>query len=397
MEIRPIDPREMPEAHSIYLRAFSRADPPGYAPDPLEYKHVRAAYVDGRMAACLTLFPFQTQLDGRMLPAVGVGDVSTLPEYRLQGCARALMESALAEMRLTGVALSMLYPFSHAFYRKFGYAFACPRQEAYLPLRQLSGRKAPGFARAWRPGEDAADIKRLYAAFIRGRNLACDRDALRFSAPLWADRLVYDPASDGRETYLWYAPGGEALAYAQLCRETFEGRRILRLRDFAYDGARGLNALLVLLSGLREPSGQVVWRIPDDLRPQALLPEPNDAPVALRSGGMARVIDPALCLSALKTPRGTGRFTLRITDAQITANSGAYRVSFDHGASHAERLALDAPCDIDLPVRALAPLVLGAFSYDDWLCTPGASPARANEDTLRAVFARKSVYLNEIF
>ena len=75
----------------------------------------------GRLMGRMLLSDYRTRIGENWLKLVGISSVATLPEYRRAGVMREMFKGMLPRMYERGAALSGLYPFSHAFYRKFGY------------------------------------------------------------------------------------------------------------------------------------------------------------------------------------------------------------------------------------------------------------------------------------
>lgn len=95
-------------------------------PTPDELNNNLAVFVDGTMAARLTNHSYEQIVRGVWRSASGIGGVATLPEYRRQGHIRRLFDATFADMRAKQQAVSVLFPFSHAFYGKFGYVRTNP-------------------------------------------------------------------------------------------------------------------------------------------------------------------------------------------------------------------------------------------------------------------------------
>ena len=57
---------------------------------------------DGRLMAHMIHHRFQFRMDGRWIPAGGIGAVSTLPEYRNRGAVRAIFRELLLEAHREG-------------------------------------------------------------------------------------------------------------------------------------------------------------------------------------------------------------------------------------------------------------------------------------------------------
>ena len=63
----------------------------------------------------------QTRFAGSNITTLAIGGVGTAPEYRRNGCVRAMFEEILPKAKENGWAVSILHPFSFSYYRKFGY------------------------------------------------------------------------------------------------------------------------------------------------------------------------------------------------------------------------------------------------------------------------------------
>ena len=91
----------------------------------------------------MILLDYQTRIGDKWLPLTGIGGVATLPEYRRAGVIRGIFKHILPRMYENGIAISGLYPFSHAFYRKFGYEVTSGISTASVGLDQLRAFPMP--------------------------------------------------------------------------------------------------------------------------------------------------------------------------------------------------------------------------------------------------------------
>ncbi len=125
LTIRPILPDELEQV--AYLRAigFGRSQEqtltdlqhnPRY-----NFSHIIVAEDEGEMIGTAAVFPVQMWLSGVPISLGAVAGLTVLPEFRRRGVAAKLMEFAIVRMFAEGLALSALFPFSHKYYRKFGY------------------------------------------------------------------------------------------------------------------------------------------------------------------------------------------------------------------------------------------------------------------------------------
>ena len=78
----------------------------------------------GEIRATAAVLPLEVFFHGRTVPMGGIAAVATHPAYRRWGYAQELMQAALREMRERNVHLSMLHPFAHSYYRRYGWELA---------------------------------------------------------------------------------------------------------------------------------------------------------------------------------------------------------------------------------------------------------------------------------
>ena len=141
MKIRKINNNERLEILKGDLYAYSHwtnQDLPRSHLTAINPDEVLVAEIDGKIAAALQCFSFQQSVRGTLKPMGGIGGVWTYPEYRNQGCVKALMKSAFLEMRMLGICVSMLTPFKESFYGALGYAIANSTNEINIPIASLS-------------------------------------------------------------------------------------------------------------------------------------------------------------------------------------------------------------------------------------------------------------------
>lgn len=101
------------------------------------------------------------------------------PALRRNGGIRALFEEGLPRARREGYTFSALYPFSHVFYRKFGYELAQVSREAVLEPQALRDDLRGAAEISLVLPEDAEGrtaVRQVYEDYARERNLSLHRD-----------------------------------------------------------------------------------------------------------------------------------------------------------------------------------------------------------------------------
>src|SRR3712207_286161 len=84
----------------------------------LDLEQIHVIEEDGEARASTTVLPLESYVEGEPRPMGGISAVMVHPAYRRRGYAGELMRAVLRDMRDRGVALSLLSPFAHAFYRR---------------------------------------------------------------------------------------------------------------------------------------------------------------------------------------------------------------------------------------------------------------------------------------
>lgn len=309
-------------------------------PDPRRWG---ALSEDGTLAAGLTCHDFRAFLQGETVYNGGIGGVVTHPAYRRQGAIREIFTELLRETRSNGEILSTLYPFSHAFYRKFGYELCDGRVRHTLPLAGLGRIPFEGWARLLVRGDGGAQYEELYARFARRYNLMLATPpqsdaATRFSEPFKGGDFAYN--------YL-IGEGSRPLAFVRFSRNPHD---TMDVQEAFFDGYEGLNALLGYLARFTAEFATIAITLPRGVPLSSLVENPYALKSAPEHSYMARVTNAAAALALLRPEEP---FTVEVCDQFLPENSGVYRVS----AEGAQREA--AAPDIRLSEHALAQLVTG--------------------------------------
>ena len=123
--IRPVLADELPAVAQV--RAIGFGGEPEMALNRLQSNprynapHIVVAIYKGKIIGTTTAFSAKMWLSGVPMKIGAVAGVATLPEYRRKGVAAKMMRFIIGKMFNEGDALSILYPFSPAYYNKFDY------------------------------------------------------------------------------------------------------------------------------------------------------------------------------------------------------------------------------------------------------------------------------------
>lgn len=113
------------------------------------------AYEQNQIIGQLLVLPLNMTVHGMNMPMGGIGFVATYPEHRNKGVMKQLMQVALESMRQQGQLISLLAPFSVAFYRNFGWELFVDKVHYTIPNHAF-----PNF------GKQFDDVKRFSFAVL---------------------------------------------------------------------------------------------------------------------------------------------------------------------------------------------------------------------------------------
>ncbi|AUV83048.1 GNAT family N-acetyltransferase [Salinigranum rubrum] len=317
------------------------------------------------------LVDFRMRVRGAFRPVGGVTAIASPPERRRRGHVGALLDHMHEELRGRDVAVAALWPFSHAFYARFGYGRTNDYLICEFPPDALDAPAAtPETEGTFRrlSADDPDDVDALVALHERStpEPLAVARSPdwwrLRVFRTWTTERFVYgwgdggDGGNGGLRSYLAYRVEDEG-----------EGRTLA----VDYWGAADEEAYRHLLAFLRNHDSQVaqIRFLASDASLLDRLADPDeDVTTKVKPGPMVRVVDVEAALSGLATPASDDRVVLSVRDPRYEWNDGRFAVGVEGGLTTCRAVEAgrgEAEQAVDIDVGALSRLVVGARSATD--------------------------------
>lgn len=357
------------------------------------YKEFLGAFDgSGKLLAVLQCQPHFMWLDGASVKSGGIGNVASLPESRRSGIVRKMFKSICGKMYEDGCVMSYLYPFSHSYYRKFGYELCCDAEVFHASPEDLLGLGFKGEAKQFEPGEngtDPGDIIEIYNTFASQFNIMLDRDAWQ-----WEQKLEHDPVQSKTRTYIVYGEDKKANGYFTYIYDKEGASAELTIRDMAWTDYDGMYNLFAFLGKFFGNVKKIVFDIPPNFVPEYLWKEPLENEITKRPNGMARVINAQKALQTIKKPSGEGSFTIKISDTFMQQNNKSYKVAWKGGESKAREY--EGKCDIECSVMALAQMVTGFVGLEQAQIRRDVK-INGNKEILNEVFQKKMVFIADLF
>ena len=389
MEIRLLKGDERLQAMLIAAVAFhQRLDDLETAKQKIDGETVQqwgAFHRDGTLMAHIINNQFTSWLDGTPVRNGGVGAVSTLPEYRMEGGIREIFRKLLPYAYADGEVISTLYPFNHAFYRKFGYETVCWKSIYEFSPNVLRDYTFAGEAKLWKTGDPVTAWTELYNRFASSWNLALRRDDALMEKALkgnyWKDRKFCYFLSDNNRP----------VAYIIFQDLGHDPLATMEVKDLAWIGPEGFRAILGFLARFSADYATIRLFLPRDIELLSLIRTPLtwDIKETANQGYMIRIINAVRALEAIRKPVGCA-FVIRVSDDLIPENNGTWEVSCA-GVS-------PTPAEPDLCVseKSLGQLVCGAVSLSEALYREDTVVLK-NREVLDRVFVRKPILVEDHF
>jgi predicted acetyltransferase len=399
IEIRKLTEEDLPQLRKIHTvvynlrRDFSKEEPPDPGEHPAHWAW--GVFEGGKLLSGMFEIDYLMRFDGHSVKMSGIGGVGTLPEARKGGHIRRIFKKLLPEAYEKGALFSNLTPFSHDFYRKFGYEIACARNNINIPTSAFSEIKPQGEFIPILPGDDTSPLAEVHSAYITGINHAIHRDYWPENRA-WKTFTKDDPYATGIFIYLWKDERGKAGSYIKYQDTLEEGEHIMSVKELAFIDKKGLYGALSLVTGLSAQYENFKWPMPTFIDPFDFMGDAWSIEMNTTPRDMTRVINVKAALELMRRPLGEGCYSIEVEDEDITANKGKYLVEFGPEGSKVSSTNKNADCSLD--IRVLSQLVTGYRTLENVLYSRRSGiEINGNIETLKRVFTLRPQHITEYF
>ena len=357
--------------------------------------HRWAAFDDEteEMMSTLTVTDFSIRFDGNACKMGGVGGVATLPQYRRRGGIRGCFQTMLPELYADGYDFSYLYPFSTAYYRKFGFECCVQKLHAAVHLGLLTPPKTDGTLRLLENGNPMTDaIRAIDAAWEDQYNMMVQHQAEDYQ---WTEKQ--DPAVKQEFTYVYFSADGTPKAYTSFTPSDQSDGRNLICKRFCFTDKEGFAGLMGLFKSMSSDHMLVKFMLPAVTAMQYLLPEWSLGAVtwSIQPAGMVRAVNVESVLKKAKYA-GDGSLILQIQDPQIKENDRTFAVRFAAGKAVSVEETQSEP-DAVLSIAAFSALIAGVCDFADAAEWMNGLEVRRPTDALSQIFYHKPMMIIDSF
>lgn len=152
----------------------------------LEHHELYGIEEEGGLAAKLHLLSLNVQLNGQELRMGGIAGVATYPEYRRKGFVKELLTFSLKRMKEKGQTISMLHPFSVAFYRKYGWELFSSLKKVKVKQSELKMfKETSGFIKRYNKDNFPPSLEKVYREYSQNFSGMLSRET-----EWWRNRVI---------------------------------------------------------------------------------------------------------------------------------------------------------------------------------------------------------------
>jgi predicted acetyltransferase len=405
-EIRRLTSEDWPSFRRIQAISFNYAvnsSDKNHERDPLDHPDdwVWGAFENGKLVAGTYEIDFLMRFDGHSAKMTGIGGVATLPESRGGGYMRRIFEKLLPESYENGFIFSNLSPFSHDFYRKFGYETACARNNITINTKKLLSIKPYGeFINVMPSGDSSSEIMqelaKIHSTYIGNINHAIQRDYWPDNRA-WKRFIKEEPWARGTFLYLWKDENGIPRSYMKYRIVSDDGDQNVQVTELAFIDKKGLYGCLGLIGGLSTQYENFKWMMPTFIDAFDFLGDDWAVEMSITPRDMTRIINVKSALELMRYPDGQGEYVIEVlNDNTIPANNGKYLIEYGPQGSKVSTTTKDA--DIRCSILSLSQLVTGYRTLENALYSRRDDlEVCSNIKTLKNVFTLRPQHVTEYF
>lgn len=364
--------------------------------EELYYDEKWAAFDDNEnMMAFISTVPAMQNFDGNSVKMTGIGGVSTLPQYRKSGAIRACFNASLTDMHKNGYEFSYLYPFSTAYYNKFGYELCAEMMRYTINLRSIKrSEEANGEMVLVENGSNLDDVKKIYDSFSKNYNMMFVHEDIDYM-----DLKKANPAKDQNYTYLYKSKSGEpkGLMTFSKVKLPIDGFHFnMHCSKFYFSDMEGFEGLLNHTQAFSSYYDHIIFDLPTDIDITNYIPEWALFPYKRENyfHGMVRVINVKAVLQKAKY-RGNGSLVIKISDVQIPENNATFEVNFEN--DRATKISVvESDYDIALSINDFSRFITGTHDVSSFKYIKRLD-VKCDLDKVSKIFYKKPIFINDSF
>ena len=305
------------------------------------------------------------------LRCAAVGGVASKPEHRGKGAVKGIFEALFCDERWD---ISILYPFSSAYYRRLGYESVGRVLSITVPFKEIRGIERTSDAVLFE-GENPQELLDIYNCYAKNNNLCFLRDDIRAYSS--------EPYQSCQYTYIC-----DKKSYVTFSLD--RAKRTVSVKEIIYTDKPSLEKALGFLRNFEGNFDTLVFgKLPLATPITNYISDDKKAEMKFYSVGAARIHNFRNVLAAHSYPGGKGSFSAEIDGV-------LYDVSYSDGKAEITEGLKKMP-DVSLSVNAASMILLsGVDGIREAEFINGVKIFNKNSDFFRA-FPKNDAFFNDEF
>ncbi|MCL2095796.1 MAG: GNAT family N-acetyltransferase [Oscillospiraceae bacterium] len=343
---------------------------------------------NGRVIAGMEVIPYVMWFDGHKTDMYGIGGVVSAPESKRQGNVRKIFEKAFDDIYQKGAVFSHLYPFSHDYYRKFGYEAVGGANKYTLNLEAARKLKSNGSAHEFIKGGDAKDkLTEVYENYASRHNIMLSRSSERWNEVL--DIALFGP----ERLFYWKDENDNIKSWVKFKKDG----DVMNIIDIAWTDCGGMLGILQFMGMFDGAAEKLRFRASPEFIPELYWNDLYDIEISADWLGMNRIVDAKRALELIKKPEREGKFTVKVSDKFALWNNNIYSVEYGGGECKVKTVDGNTEtADLETSELSLMLMILGVYDFK-YISRREDVRVNNNFKTLEKIFRKKNLLITDFF
>jgi len=388
--IRILKPNEFEKSFQLSSYAFQFDDTESERKkreETLKPLNTIGYFVKNDLAAKLTVLPKQIYFNSRKISIGTILGVATWPEHRRQGMIDKLIKESIHKMYEDGQVLSLLVPFSYAFYEKYGWSVFSKKLKVKTNINNIK-RLSSSQGQLIR-NNNLEQIKYVYQLYSKEFVGFLSRDDKWWSNQVLRDNhsLVYLNENKEAEGYLIYNIKNE----------------ILKIEEIVYLSKEARNELFLFIKNHDSMLQSFSFSMHEKEKVYSIFLTP-DLHMSLDYSHMIRVINVKKLLDYIEIDfdkLGTSKLAFKINDNLAASNNQTFIIENYNGENHiiesqhsqSELKGQVIECDIHVFAKLIFGIESAEFLYENGEINGPLELCKKLDDSL----VKESIYVLDNF
>ncbi|MDK2950572.1 MAG: hypothetical protein PWQ77_237 [Kosmotogales bacterium] len=348
------------------------------------------AFENDKMISSLIILKIEMNFRNSVIKMGGIGNVCSSSIYRSKGGVKFLMEKTFELLNRENIPISVLYPFSTAFYRKFGYEIFDERKEFIVPPGEIKDfeLKSDGYEIIEYSVIDEIDEKLIEEL----NSLTGDRyNFIVRNREHWKRELTLWMPNDVAKKLILFKNEDEVQGYIICGQKVDDGEGSLTVREFVYKNEEVKRLIFKMLKGLSFQFSKIVLIVPSDFVLWPYVKNYNFIKRKIVDTPMIRIVN-LLDLNGMKVDGEDFSLVIKINDKNCEWNNGVFVIELKDGVLYIKK-SEENP-EIELSIGQLSSVLSGFTNFEELI---KMNFIKVNENYSDQDFKKKTTFINQHF